>query len=402
MPGSVKVGAGTRQSDSGQAQKPATAVIPFPRASRLKSQQSFTFGPQTLGVAGVPFGPIQIPANGYLRSLTLDCTITSTGNSATVTLAGAGADAPFNLFSQVAVTTSSGDNLITPVSGYALAMMQKYGAFGDNPPYDDPRTDPGFSNLSTGAGATAGSGRFRVRIPFEIDASSGFCSVPNLAANRAYYITGVLNALSNMFGVAPNGAVTATITATADYWAVPNSTNAAGDPQSVEPVGTGAFSIWQYESAVVNAGVNLVQSHNVGNVLREIILIFRAANVRNSSNFPSQVEVLLNNDLLFFLPVTEWTRELATATGYGCPVGATIPALDAPQGLDTGVYVLSQFLAPGASRVANTNPRDQYLPTLDATLLQFRCTSFGAGGTLEIYTNSIVTDDAKALYAPHF
>lgn len=401
MPGSVKVGgARSGAASGGQTAQASAPVIPFPRASRMKSQQSFTLGPQTLGAAAVPFGPIQIPANGYLRKITLDCVVSSTGNSATV--ATPNADAPFAFIQQMSLTTSSGDNLITPMSGYAYAMMQKYGAFGVNPPNCDPRTDPGFAAPTTGGGGTAGSCRFRLEIPIEIDASSGFCSVPNMAANRAYYITGTFAALTSMFATPPNGTVTITITATADYWAVPNSANAAGDPQAVEPVGTGAYSIWQYESVVLNGGVQLVQSHNVGNVLRQVILIFRQSNVRNSSNFASLVEVLLNNDLLLYLPVPIWQQGLAEASGYGSIFGPTTPALDAAQGLDTGVYVLHQFLAPGNSKIQNTSPRDQYLPTLDATLLQFRLTSLASGGTLEILTNSIVTDDAKALYAPHF
>lgn len=377
------------------------ARIPFPRAARQKTNLSFALNPITLGAGAVPFGPIQIPANGYLRALNFEVKILSTGNSATVALAATN-DAPFSFIQQLSVTTSSGDALIVPMSGYQLAMLCKYSSFGMEAPYSDPRVDPTFAAPTTGAGATAGAALFRLRIPFEIDSSSGFCSLPNLAANRSYNIQGIFNALSGVFTTVPNGTVTATITVTAEFWSVPNDTNAQGDPQETAPFGNGSFVVTQLETIPITAGAGIYQLHNVGNVIRSLILIYRdGSGVRVAdANLPNVLELVLNNDLLIYQTVNEVKRQLTTA-GFGAAYGAVAAAQNTAQGQDAGVIPYTQFLGNGQAGIRGNDSRNQYLPTLDATLLQVRGTSWGTNGTLEVITSSVVPTNAQALYAPH-
>ncbi len=397
---SVKIG-NAPTNPAGNDQKPATPRIPFPRAARLKTNLSFSLGPITLGAGAVPFGPIQLPANGYLRALNLEVVISSAGNAATVALAATN-DAPFSFFQQISVTTSSGDALIVPIDGYALAMLTKYAAFGVEAPFSDPRSDPTFTAPTVGAGATAGSAAFTLRIPFEIDSQTGFCSLPNLAANRSYYIQGLFNALSGVFSTVPNGVVTATVTATAEFWSVPNDTNAQGDPQETSPIGNGSFSVVQSETIPVNSGTGIYQLHNVGNVIRSIVMIYRdGSGVRIAdANAPGIFELVLNNDLLFYQTRNQFKRQMAYA-GFGAAYGAVAAAQNTAQGQDAGVWPWTQFLQNGQQGIRSSDPRSQYLPTLDATLLQVRGTSWGTTGTLQVLTNSIVPTNAAALYAPH-
>ena len=389
---------------SGPASAPATPRIPFPRAARLKTNLSFVNGPVTLGASSVPFGPIQIPPNGYLRALNLEINISSTGNSAvTSALAtGAGNDVPFSFLQQISVTTSSGDALMVPIDGYAVAMLCKYGAFGQSSPFSDPRADPTFASITYGAGATAGSATFRLRIPFEIDPATGFGSLPNLAANRSYYIQGMYNPLSALFTVVPNGAVTATITATAEFWSVPNDTNAQGDPQETAPQGNGSFSVIQFETIPVNAGAGIYQSHNVGNVIRSLVVVYRDASGTRvvDANLPGVLEFVLNNDLMFYLTKNELKRQMANS-GFGAQYGAVGAAQNTAQGQDSGVVAYTQFMGQGQNALNPDGPRNQYLPTLDATFVQLRGTSWGTSGTLQVYTNSVVPTTAAALYQPH-
>ena len=383
------------------AQAAAVTRIPFQRAARMKSNLSFQLNPITLGATSPAFGPIQITANGYMRALWLEFAVASSGNSATVAL---NADSPFNLIQQMSFTTSSGDSLIVPMDGYALAMVQKYGAFGAETPYSDPRTDPTFANFTTGSGATAGTGTFALRIPFEIDASSGFCSLPNMAANRSYNLQGLFNPLATIFATPPNGTVTVTVSAIAEYWSVPNDTNAQGQPQETAPPGNGSFHVLQIENIPINAGAGIYQLHNVGNVIRQIIPILRtsaAGTPRETwANTPAVLELVLNNDLLFYNTRNNFRRVLAQ-TGYGAAYGAVGAAVDTPQGQDNGVFPYVQFLAPGSTVIRHDGPRNQYLPTLDATLLQIRGTSWASAGTLQVVTSSVVPTDAAAIYAPH-
>lgn len=395
----------TKRTAPERSDAPAQRMaIPFPRASRMKKNLSFTVGPVALGAGAIPFGPIQVPANGYLRALNFDIEITANNNNAVVAFNN---DAPYNVLQQLSVVTSSGDSLIVPVDGFALAMAIKWGAFGQETPYSDPAADPN-ALVTDGAVATGGSARFRLRIPFEIDAASGFCSLPNLAANRSYNVQGIFNSLSAIYATAPNGTgVTVTVTCTADYWSVPNDTNAQGDPQETAPVGNGSFHVLQVETIPVNAGSGIYQLHNVGNVIRQILFIYRDSNGERvvTESMPPVTEIILNNDQLFYFTRAEWQRDMA-ANGFPLPPSAG--ASDNFGGLgsnlgsnDNGVWPLTQFLAPGETVTRHDGPRNQYLPTLDATLLQVRGVPWGEAGTLQVLTSSIVPKSAQAMYAPH-
>lgn len=399
---SVQVGNKPAAAGPGNSAAKAPAiVIPFQRASRMKENLSFQTV-TTVGATVVPFGPIQVPANGYMRFIELDVVFSVTGNAATV--AGVTADAPWNIIGQISLTTSSGDSLMVPVGGFALFCINKFGTFSGTAPFCDPRADSSFTAPTVGAGATAGSFNFNLKLPMEIDQSSGYGSLPNLAANRSYFVQGQFNPLTSLFTTPPNGTTTVTITAVANFWAVPNATNANGDAQQQEPVGNGSFSVWQLETIPVTASTSLYTLHNVGNVIRQIIMIYRdVSGVRTATaNSPALFELVLNNDELFYRPKTEFIRKVTSQTGYGANYGASSAALGTAQGQEQAVWPWLDFLAQGEAIIECNNPRDQYLPTLDATLLQVRGTAWGVAGTLEVYTNSVVPISANSLYAPHF
>jgi hypothetical protein len=73
-------------------------------------------------------------------------------------------------------------------------------------------------------------------------------------------------------------------------------------------------------------------------------------------------------------------------SGYGGAVGATIPANDAAQGLDNGVFVYD-FMHEFDGMLGREN-RDLWLPTLGSTRLELQG-SFGAAGTLTVLTNDV-------------
>lgn len=260
--------------DSG---KNAAPVIPFTRAARRKSILAYQTVAATLGASAVPISPIQIPAAGHLAGVELLIQIATTGNAATTSAPTGITDSPWGVINQLSVVNAAGDNIISPIDGYALYLINKYGAFRGQPPFVDPRRDAYFSALTTGAGATAPTGQFRLFVPFEIDPSQAFCAVPNLAANKAYILQIQLNPLASLFsgaggnGTASNGTTTVTITAISHYWSVPAAVNAGGVGQQQAPTGTGSVALWQIEPIVMSAGDKLLQLHNVGNVIREAI-----------------------------------------------------------------------------------------------------------------------------------
>lgn len=388
-----------RQPSAG-AQR-AQPPIPFCRASRRKSIQAFTFTTGNMvGAAVTPLAPIELPAAGFLRDIELLVTITSTGNAATVANPTGNHDVPWNYISSMQITNAAGDTIYVPMGGYFYYLVHKWSGVYQ-PPFNDPRNLPQFAAPTTGAGATAGTGAFILNIPFELDPRDAFCALPNLAANKAYQVLINVNPVSTVYaggGTAPNGTVTLNFTMTLNYWSQPNPANGAGMPQETAPGGVGSVSLWRLQSQVVTAGNKITQLLNVGNVIRDIVFVLydnASPSKRTSADWPAISYIRLNNDQLFYKPSSNWESQMKLFFGFG----STAQTKDTAGNQDFGVYVIGDLLAQHGS-VEPDNPRDQYLVTLDSTLLQHEAANFGAAaGTLFIMTNEVKPIRASALYS---
>jgi len=404
----INVKGGSRPMQ-GQPQVPA---IPFVRAARKKSAAAATLS-GTVPAAATQLQVVSVPAAGYLRGIEVLVDVATSGNSATTafkTAATAG-DAPWSFINSINLVSADGSNLVSNVSGYQLFLVNKYGAFRTQGQQMDPRSDQYF-NLTTGSGATGGSFSFRLFIPVEIDQTSGFCAIPNLAANKSYQINLQLNASSAVYSTAPTTAGSYTITFINHYWSQPAALNAVGVPQQIAPVSVGSVNLVQYQSIPVTSGDRVVQLQNVGNVLHKLIFTLRKSDgTRTSADWGATNQLILNNDTLFYWTTpnsttnkSTWSSYITDVYGYGDAVNATAPGtvstIDSANGLDTGVYALNFGDINGNAQTGCS--RDQFLPTLDSTLLQLRSTSFGANAsTLEVLSMAVKPTSAAALYAPH-
>lgn len=354
----------------------AVAALPFPIAARASTRFSYSVT-QALGSSITPLNPIQIPAVGFLRKLQLKVTATLTAGTAFT------ADGPFNLLSMIEFRTAAGNDIVTPVTGYQLYLMNKYAhptVFG---PYADPK-DIGFSST---AGTAA---EFYLDIPFEIDPETGLGSIPALASNRSYQLQIQLAPFSVVTN-ATSGNVT--IDVMAYYWTEPPASSASGVPQATAPAGLGMINQWQYESPVITPGDKITKLNNVGNIIRTQIFVLRnAAGARVDTDFPAITEIYLDNEQLFYLPKADWKRIMRQTYGLTA-------AENAKQGLDSGVYVLPYHALVGSLAGDPANSRSQYLPTLDASQLQVRGISYGANAsTLECLTNSVIPVSTADIY----
>lgn len=360
-------------------------TIPFPLASRKMTRFSFTAGTTTLSAATpLPLSPIQIPAVGYLSHIDLEVTVTGTGGTSPAFTA----DAPFNVLQSVEFKTAAGNDIIVPLTGYQIYLANKYGCQYAQSPYSDNRLGRQYA-------ATAPSAHFFMQIPLEIDAANGYGSIPALASNRSYQLNLILAAVSSVLSGAPG--VTVTINGVAHYWSEPPASTASGAVQATAPSGVGSVSQWQLEMPPVTPGDKLIKSNNVGNVIRAIILTLRnSSGARIDTNgWPAVCELYLDNEPMFYFTQNEWEDMMTKWFGF------TSATKDTPQGLDTGVYVIPFHCLASNSLGGDTgNSRSQLLPTVDASQLQLRGTSFGsASSTLEILTNSVIPTDAATLYS---
>lgn len=369
---------------------PAPA-LPFTLASRVSSRQSFQLPNIALSAAAPvtpPGTPVQVPAVGFLKNLHFEITLNSTGGTPALS-----ADAPWNIISQISVKNSAGQPLISPVSGYELFAINKYGAQGMGlaagvGAFGDPKNNRQYS------APAAGPIHFFIDLPFELDMSQALGVLPAMASNRSYQVELQLSALSTIYTSAPTSA-TVTIDVTADYWDAPVGVTPGGVAQSTEPFGVGTVSLWQKEQPIVAPGDQLIRSNNTGNVVRNLILITRnASGVRTDADFPSIMELYVDNNPMLRLKKTEWQDLMARIYGYSAS------ALDSAGGLDTGVYVFPFHALAGGLAGDPMNSRAQLLATLDATLLQFKGYGFGSGiSTMTVLTQAVASDNAAFIYS---
>lgn len=378
--------------NNGAANPPARApqaVLPFPIGSRNASRFSFNMPTTNLGTSSIPLSPVQIPAVGYLNRITLDVTLTITGGTAPAITA----DGPFNVLSSVELRNSSGNNLIVPQDGYHYYLINKYGVQTVDAPFADPMLDTTYDEDPTG-----GTIHFMIDVPCQISPADAFGAIPALASNRSYQLGVNLNTLANTITGSPTS-VSVAINGYAWYWTEPVAQTMTGLAQQTAPAYNGSLNLWQYQALPVTAGDKYLKSDNVGNVLRTLIFTLRdSSGVRIDADWPAVSELYLDNSPMFHLPKNLWKSWMGRLYNLRGSV-------DAANGLDTGVFVIPFFALAEGSAIANGR-RSQYLPTLDASLLQLRGTSWGANAsTLEIMTNSVqpvnpaTGNSAAALYA---
>lgn len=284
-------------------------------------------------------------------------------------------------------------------------LWNKYGAFSQSPPWCDPRRDPNYS-VTTGAVGAGGSFAFTLRLPFEVDPGSGFCSITNSAANKSYLLNLTVNTSANIYSTAPTAAPTVRVVGWMYYWDEPAAQTRQGTSQVPGPIGLGSFSQLRLDQPPLTAGDKYVKINNAGPVMRMLGFVLRSsAGSRsgvNAADIPATWDFVFNTRDRWLLSDTQLVSDMAEAFGYGLAyagtgVAPTLPTADGPMGLDTSVRFFPYFMDFGG--IFPMNPRSQHQVTADATLTQVRGISFGATvATMELLTSLIRPASAAALY----
>lgn len=382
-------GSGTNSGTMTSERESAAPMVPFARAARVKSQQAYSDS-FTIGAAAQQVAPIDVPSGGYVKYVDFDFEMVTAGNAAAVAFQ---ADGPWSVVQSLSVTNAAGNSVYAPITGYQWYLINKYCAPGADPAYVDPRRDPYYA-VTTGSGATGGSFRFRLRVFFERDPRDAFLALPNMASNRQYKINLMLSAESSVYSTEPTSDGTLTVTATAYYWSQPQPVNALGVGQQTSPLSNGGVGLIRVQTVNLTPGDKTIKLENVGNVIRTMMFVLRdSSSDRTESDLPAVNWLRLNNDNLFWLTLEQWRRDMAQHMAW------TSSTAEAASGPDNGVLAWT-YLNAQHGNVRADGPRSQWLATLDATLLQYQGTSFGAGAsTLEVITDEIQVPDAAALYS---
>lgn len=368
--------------------------IRFTVASR--PQRRFSATQTVSNLAGsTSFQPIQLPATGFVRKISLLFTATVTSASAGAIVAG---DGPWNLINGVTVTDATGQAIMQPIAGYNLYLVNKYFSTGSmentNIPraWANPHLGPDYAFAST---ATTGTALFRLDIDFEQDYNTGYGCIPNLDSNASLQLKIDVAPYSNAFSGTTVSAATLAVRVAQHYWA-PVGASVGGVAAMTQPVGFGDYVETRYETQTVSASAeNTIQVTNRGGLIKGMIAVSRAAGVRTAYTAGANVGLLLDNNAIDEgITLEEQYDVLRRTYGY---IGTDLTTSYAPitagtlPGLDRGVQVWNFGALSGG--------RDSWLATRVGSLLQLKLTPGASATSLEIVTQLAQVKDAGAFYA---
>lgn len=357
----------------------AATVIPFVRGSGKGKYKFFSQSGLTLTTASQDLGPIDVKAYDYMRSILVTVTTTTKGG-ATGT---AQADAPFNVFTNMAVKQPNGQTMYQVSSGYNAAMIQKYGFYRN---YGDPRSDPDF--MLNGSWAT-----FAVRIPFELDLRDALGALPNKDAAAPFSLELTLNTLTNVFGSGQGTSPTLKVEAWLEAYDQPPTT-LNGQMVQTTPPNMNTLQRWTEQNITMSTGQFDARVRKLGNYLRMILPIMRnSSGVRigletagtaaslAGTNFADPVQIVLDEDVKDNIDAEDWKRRIWEVWGYGATNSGTATTVaagvatagnasgatpnqgqDTARGLDTGLFPI-QYCVDTRDMTENTN---FYLPTIES------------------------------------
>lgn len=364
------------QTKPAGAKTAAAPMIPFIRGAVAHSEPFYdnTF---TLGANTTNLGPIDVASYGFARAIFVMVNVVVAGNGATVALAE---DAPWSVFSELAVQDVNGSPLFGPHGGHEGYLHHKYGGFRNQP---DPKLYKDYSALTTGAGATAGSGVFMFRINLNRSERDGLGSLANMNASQAYKVRGTINNLLGTFTTVPTGTITARVRFWLEAYSQPNAVDLAGRTQSTIPPANQTTGFYSRIQPATNAGANTIKHTRVGNMIRNLIYVNR----RTGTSRANGETDLAGLNIQWFLDSRLLTNEgiEMIRARMADQFQLTNVTLEGANGPDNGVFVLP-FCTEFDGR-AGYEMRDMWLPTTGATRLEMLLTLPNAG------VLTIITDD---------
>jgi hypothetical protein len=354
------------------AAKSTAEAIPFVRAAHKLRNPGNQFVSAAMGAAAQDFGPFDVPSGGFLRNILVEVEALAGTNGAAALAYNA--DAPWNALRSVELSDVNGRPIFYPnLTGYDLYLINKYGAYRY---WSEPEDSPNYYLEAAGAGAD-GEFTFSLRIPVEIDSTDAYGALPNLNSAEPYRTRFTIAPSADVYSTPPDTTIsTVTVRQVVDNWSLPATKDSSGNVQTTEPPDMNTTQNWSKTVFPIVAGANTIKLARTGNLLRELILVYRAVGGARitlaSGNYP--------NDLSITWDRYQLIRERAVSRLH--TMNEDFGNIVHP----AGVYVY-HFTEDGS--VPGNEKRNLWIPTLQPTEILFEGT-FGVAGTLEVITNDIM------------
>jgi len=372
--------------------KQTAAAIPFTRGSTLATMQDAQLNNMT------PGQPIEInlQTNAYLEYITLDTSIVAVNTDANEV--SWQADGPFNIWgiSGIQLVDSANLPLITPISGFKLAQLNKF--LCDTDQFFDPASDSGFfmDPLPGAASETlvAGSANFRLVIPVEVRRRDALGAITNSDAGKPVRLT-LTPAASFAAGAdtqnnvyvtnAPATSVTLNVQVFQTYWTQPPQVIVSGSQSTAtvaSPAGLGTLGFIRSElhKEIAGGGDGPFQLTSVGLIISNLIWTLRLStdNERDAytngsainggyANWPAVFHFNVNDFNTLSLGQDNWLYEMSRF--YGLRNGVSAVA-GTPGTLDAGVFTFGPWWSGMFNAADNFSTANQFLATESGTKLQ--------------------------------
>lgn len=363
---------------AGKGAAPAAAIRPldFTRASLEHTEPAFDKS-LTMTTATQVMGPFEVPAFGYLRSITLHV-VASGADDQTADNATLGADGPWNTIQEVGLKDVNGSWLVGPFSGYDLYLLNKWGGYEFDA---DPTRGPIY-DISDADGSGDGDYSFALTIPVEIVARNAYGALPNMNAGATYKVDLTLNASGTVYSTAPDTTLpTVRVRGYLNAWTPPQASDPNGTPNTQVPPGLGTTQWWSKTTLTTAVGSNTLRLPRVGHYLRTLILVVRDDNnAREGADAPTTLRLVLDGFDLKNELADLRREDMARKYGYDL---AAITAAD----FDEGVFVYP------FSHDFDGHPGGElghlWLPTSQSSRLEVVGTISNTAGTLDVLTNDV-------------
>lgn len=349
------------QSPPEGARPSAPGLVPFTSGAHEYTEQ-FDDRTITPGANSQQVGPIDIPAQGYLRHVWL----LIEGSSGNLDGGTADPDFPWNILQSISLSDVNGAPIFGPIDGYACLWANILGGYAGGVP--DPRQHPSFD-------ATFASPVFAIRIPIEVSHRSGFGALANQNSAANYKLNYTVNAASELVsgGTAPTPP-DVRIRAVLEAWTLPNDRDVLGRPQAQVPPRHGTTQYWSFHQRDTSAGANTVLLPRVGNLIRVLLFIARnSSGVRQDSVMPAD-------------PNLVWDARSIRREPQDYLIGQMRERIPDLTARDTGVFAYT-FDASDHGVVGDDDPTFWW-PTVQSSRLELDGNS-GAAGSLQVVTNDI-------------
>lgn len=327
--------------------------------------------------------PVYTPSpNAFLRGLWIYAQMTAVNTSNTVLLNG---DGPFSVYQSISFNDTGGKPIVGPITGYDLAMINKFGGYAVN---GDPRASAIYS-FTSGSGTSAGTFAFTLYLPLEVVSRSGMGALENKSSASAFQLLLTVNTLAGTYA---NGSTSAPATSSTlqtrvleDGWWQPKAADANGQPLAQTPPAPGSTQYWTKGSyAALNGATQTQISQGLGYPIRT--QVFENYDTSNSTratgntNFPDPIQFIYKGTTIWNVPKVFWQDQMSKAFGL------TSATADSALGLENGIYVLDYKTDFGLRSGAELS--NGYLVTQQGDQFQL-VGSFGASSTLYALVNYI-------------